>query len=93
MAWERMVLVSLERKLEGEGPWESPVGGERRVAWRKGPAFPPGSSKGQPQGQVLGALFISYICSIHLQKIGPDSRLRPCLLKSVFLVPPRELNQ
>ena len=28
-----------------------------------------------------------------VQKIGPDSPMRPWLLKSVFLVPPRELNQ
>lgn len=28
-----------------------------------------------------------------IQKIGPYSPMRPWLLKSVFLVPPRELNQ
>jgi len=41
----RALLISLEGKPEGEGPREAPVGRERNMSWRKGPALPPGSSE------------------------------------------------
>lgn len=57
-----VVLISPEGKLEGERPWESPVGGKRKMAWKKSPGLPSGGSKQRPQGQLPRVSF--FICCI-----------------------------